>query len=69
VTPRPGRPGRGRPYLRVTDDSFVEALQGLEPWRSVGDSLDGDLAVIAYDVPPTSACWACAYRPASTHGR
>lgn len=51
MTPRPSRPDRDRPYRRVADDNLVEALQGLEPWRSVGDSLDWDCAVIAYDVP------------------
>jgi hypothetical protein len=51
MTPWPGRPGRIRPYLPVTDDLVIEVLQGLEPWRSVGDSLDWDLALSAYDVP------------------
>jgi hypothetical protein len=49
--PEPGRYGHAWPYLPVTDDLVVEVLQGLDPWRSVGDSLDWDLALFAYDVP------------------
>ena len=49
--PEPGWPGGDWPYLPVTDDLVVDVLQGLEPWRSVGDSLDWDLALFAYDVP------------------
>jgi hypothetical protein len=47
----PGRLGDPRPYRPVTDDDLVDALQGLQPWRAAGDSLDWDLALIAYDVP------------------
>ena len=47
----PDRPGDTRPYRPVPDDHLVDALQGLQPWRAAGDSLDGDLALIAYDVP------------------
>jgi hypothetical protein len=39
--PEPDRPGDTRPYRPVTDDYVVDALQGLEPWRTAGDSLDG----------------------------
>jgi hypothetical protein len=35
----------------VTDDYVLEALQTLPQWRVVGDSLDWELAVYAYDVP------------------
>jgi len=51
MTARPGpdRPGSRLPYEVVTDD-VVEALQTLPPWRVVGDSLDWNLAVFAYDV-------------------
>ncbi|MEU7874265.1 hypothetical protein [Dactylosporangium sp. NPDC049140] len=45
--PRRGSP----PYLPVTDDRLAEALHELEPWRGAGDSVDWDLALIAYDVP------------------
>jgi len=49
--PEPGRPGDAQPYLPVTDDLVVDVLQLLDPWRSVGDSLDWDLALIAYELP------------------
>jgi hypothetical protein len=42
--PEPDRPGDTRPYRPVTDDYVVDTLQGLESWRTAGDSLDGDLA-------------------------
>jgi hypothetical protein len=48
--PEPGRSADAWPYLPVTDD-VVDVLQELQPWRSVGDSLDWDLALFAYDVP------------------
>jgi hypothetical protein len=51
MTPWRGRPGHVRPYMPVTDDLVIDVLQGLEPWRSVGDSLDWDLALFAYNVP------------------
>jgi hypothetical protein len=53
MTPRsePERLGDTRPCRPITDDSLVEALHELEPWRATGDSLDWDLALIAYDVP------------------
>jgi hypothetical protein len=37
--------------LPVTDYRVIEMLQGLEPWRAVGDSVDWEIAVFAYDVP------------------
>lgn len=40
------------PSFPVTDGLLIEALHGLPPWRSVGDSLDWEVAVFAYDVPP-----------------
>lgn len=46
----PGRPRSGWPFEVVTDDYVVEALQTLPEWRVVGDSLDWDLTVFAYDV-------------------
>lgn len=49
--PEPGRPGSRRPYEAVTDDDVIEALQSLPQRRVVGDSLDGELALYAYDVP------------------
>lgn len=54
--PEPGRPGSvwSRsvwPYEMVTDNYVIEALQSLPEWRVVGDSLDWELAVYAYDVP------------------
>lgn len=49
--PEPGRPGDVGPYRPVTDDLLIDALQGLEPWRSVGDSVDWEIALFAYDVP------------------
>jgi hypothetical protein len=49
--PDPGPPGRIWPYWLVIDDYLVEALQQVEPWRVVGDSLDWERAVFAYDVP------------------
>jgi hypothetical protein len=36
----------------VTDAVLIDVLQGLRPWRSVGDSVDWELALFAYDVPP-----------------
>jgi hypothetical protein len=53
MTQRPGsdRLGDTRPCRPVTDEDLVEALQELQPWQAAGDSLDGDLALIAYDVP------------------
>jgi hypothetical protein len=53
VTPRPepGRPTLVWPYEVVTDDYVIEALRSLPEWRVVGDSLDWELAVYAYDVP------------------
>jgi hypothetical protein len=39
------------PCFPVTDDLVVEALHELQPWRAAGDSVDWDIAVIAYDVP------------------
>jgi hypothetical protein len=37
--------------LPVTDYRVIEMLQELQPWRSVGDSVDWEIAVFAYDVP------------------
>jgi hypothetical protein len=50
--PTDAGPRRGAgPELPVTDDLLIEALHGLEPWRSVGDSIDWEIALFAYDVP------------------
>ncbi|MGI5243348.1 hypothetical protein [Dactylosporangium sp. CA-139066] len=53
MTQQPERNPRSstRPYLPVTDDLVVDALQGLQPWRAAGDSVDWALALIAYEVP------------------
>jgi hypothetical protein len=48
--PEPGRRTGSRPYRLVADD-VADALQGLQPSRAAGDSLDWDLALFAYDVP------------------
>lgn len=50
---RPPEPGRHRGMsscVPVIDDRLIEALQGLPPWRAVGDSVDWEIALIAYDV-------------------
>ena len=49
--PEPSRPSSRWPYEVVTDDYVIEALQTLPEWRVVGDSLDWDVALYAYDVP------------------
>ncbi|WP_432830840.1 hypothetical protein [Dactylosporangium sp. CA-092794] len=49
--PEPDRRTSPWPYVQVTDDLVVEALHELEPWRGAGDSVDWELALIAYDVP------------------
>jgi len=41
----------GSPMTPVVDADVIDALQYLDVWRSAGDSLDWDIAVIAYDVP------------------
>lgn len=51
---RPPEHGRHRgmdSYVPVTDDLLIETLHGLPPWRAVGDSIDWEIALIAYDVP------------------
>lgn len=49
--PEPGQRGGVSPNVPVTDDLLIDALQGLQPWRSVGDSVDWEIALFAYDVP------------------
>jgi hypothetical protein len=39
------------PMIPVVDADMIDALTYLDVWRSAGDSLDWDIAVIAYDVP------------------
>jgi hypothetical protein len=41
------------PMHPVVDADVIDALQYLDVWRSAGDSLDWDVAVIVYDVPTT----------------
>jgi hypothetical protein len=51
--PRQSGPSRGPgPDIPVTDAVLIDVLQGLQAWRSVGDSVDWELALFAYDVPP-----------------
>jgi hypothetical protein len=39
------------PMYPVVDADVIDALTDLDVWRSAGDSLDWDVAVIVYDVP------------------
>lgn len=39
------------PMYPVVDADVIDALTYLDVWRSAGDSLDWDVAVIVYDVP------------------
>lgn len=52
MTPGPGdRTGDARLLSVAVSDDIAEALGELPEWRAAGDSVDWDIALIAYDVP------------------